>query len=138
MTTHAHHESEHQHGSQEAKTGESCTCCRVCELQHQHDMSMSSEERGDHAGHGEQGGHQGHADHTNHEIMFRNRFWIILVLSAPVLIYSESIQSWFNYTAPVFPAASSSSRYYPPSSSFMAACPFYAWQPGNCAGANRA
>ncbi len=37
--------------------------------------------------------------------MFRNRFWVNLVLSIPVIIYSPSIQGWFNYTAPAFPGS---------------------------------
>jgi Cu2+-exporting ATPase len=37
--------------------------------------------------------------------MFRNRFWVCLLLSVPVLIYSPAIQNWFNYTAPVFPGS---------------------------------
>ena len=62
---------------------------------------------GDGAGRGEHGSgqHKNHADHTGHENVFRNRFWISLVLSIPVLIYSPTIQSWFNYTAPAFPGS---------------------------------
>ncbi len=37
--------------------------------------------------------------------MFRNRFWVNLVLSIPVIIYSPSIQNWFSYTAPPFPGS---------------------------------
>jgi Cu2+-exporting ATPase len=37
--------------------------------------------------------------------MFRNRFWISLALSIPVLIYSPAIQSWLGYTAPEFPGS---------------------------------
>ena len=46
--------------------------------------------------------HGSHADHTGHEIMFRNRFWICLVLSIPVIIYSPAIQDWFGFGAPTF------------------------------------
>ena len=49
--------------------------------------------------------HEGHADHTGHEQMFRKRFWISMVLSIPVLIYSPSVQDWFNFTAPPFPGS---------------------------------
>ena len=98
MTTHTHHGTEHQVMSKN-KTDDHCTCCRVCELQGQHDMPV------DHADHGGDSGHQGHANHTGHEIMFRNRFWLMLVLSVPILIYSLAIQSWFNYTAPIFPGS---------------------------------
>jgi Cu2+-exporting ATPase len=34
--------------------------------------------------------------------MFRNRFWVSLILSIPVLIYSPSIQGWLGFTAPAF------------------------------------
>lgn len=48
-------------------------------------------------------GHGDHStDHSGHEIMFRNRFWISLLLSIPVLLYSPSIQEWLNFTMPTF------------------------------------
>ncbi len=34
--------------------------------------------------------------------MFRRRFWACLVLSVPVLLWSDTIQDWFGYTAPRF------------------------------------
>ncbi|WP_370525598.1 copper-translocating P-type ATPase [Halococcus qingdaonensis] len=37
--------------------------------------------------------------------MFRRRFWISLVLSIPVIVFSEFIQDVFNYTAPAFPGS---------------------------------
>lgn len=40
--------------------------------------------------------------HHGHEIMFRNRFWICLVLTIPVLLFSPMIQEWFNFTMPEF------------------------------------
>jgi Cu2+-exporting ATPase len=47
--------------------------------------------------------HQGHGvDHSGHEMMFRNRFWVSLVLSIPVLLYSEMIQMWFGFAMPEF------------------------------------
>jgi P-type Cu2+ transporter len=48
-----------------------------------------------HAGHG--------TDHTGHEQMFRTRFWWSLLLSIPVLLYSEMIQMWLGFTPPSFP-----------------------------------
>ena len=48
-----------------------------------------------HAGHG--------TDHTGHEGMFRTRFWWSLLLSIPVLIYSEMIQMWLGFIPPMFP-----------------------------------
>ncbi len=37
--------------------------------------------------------------------MFRDRFWVALVLTVPVLVWAESLQEWFGYTAPTFPGA---------------------------------
>ncbi|MEX2599118.1 MAG: heavy metal translocating P-type ATPase, partial [Dehalococcoidia bacterium] len=50
-------------------------------------------------------GHSGHVDHTGHEYMFRRRFWVSLVLSIPVLLYSEMLQDWLNFTVPQFPGS---------------------------------
>ncbi|HET8984701.1 MAG TPA: copper-translocating P-type ATPase [Trueperaceae bacterium] len=37
--------------------------------------------------------------------MFRDRFWFSLVLTVPILYFSEQIQTWFGYQAIAFPAA---------------------------------
>ncbi len=37
--------------------------------------------------------------------MFRDRFWLTLALTIPTLIWSDMIQRWFGFTAPVFPGA---------------------------------
>ncbi len=48
--------------------------------------------------------HRGHGvDHTGHEVMFRNRFWVSLLLSIPVLLYSEMLQMWLGFSMPTFP-----------------------------------
>ncbi len=76
---------------------------------HGHDLDHEDHDRQEHQDHqsgqdhsDHQGGHQ---DHTGHEIMFRDRFWICLILSLPVLIYSPAIQGWFNFSAPAFPGS---------------------------------
>lgn len=56
----------------------------------------------DHDG-GRHGKHADHADHTGHERMFRNRFWVCLALSIPVLVYSPSLQDWLGFSAPILP-----------------------------------
>ena len=58
---------------------------------------------GEHGGH--EGDHEGHVDHTGHEEMFRRRFWISLVLSIPVLVFSPTLQDWLGYTIPDFPGS---------------------------------
>ncbi len=63
----------------------------------------------DHAAHGaaeqhteHQHSHGAHTDHTGHEIMFRNRFWVCLILTIPVLLFSPMIQEWFGFSMPTF------------------------------------
>jgi Cu2+-exporting ATPase len=46
-----------------------------------------------------------HVDHTGHEQMFRRRFWISLLLSIPVLVFSPSIQGFLGYNLPEFPGS---------------------------------
>jgi Cu2+-exporting ATPase len=50
---------------------------------------------------GEHGDH-GH-DHGDHAALFRDRFWLSLVLALPVVAYSTMVQDWFGYSAPSFP-----------------------------------
>jgi Cu2+-exporting ATPase len=60
----------------------------------------------DHAEHGAEARHEGHDRHEGHSVaMFRDKFWLTLVLTIPVLIWSPDIQAWFGYTAPVFPGS---------------------------------
>ncbi len=48
--------------------------------------------------------HAPHDKHAGHSVaMFRDRFWICLGLSLPVLLWSAMVQDWFGYTAPSFP-----------------------------------
>ena len=56
----------------------------------------------------EVGAHERHAGHSVE--MFRDRFWITLLLTIPTLVWSEMIQDWFGFTAPTF----AGSRYIPP------------------------
>lgn len=50
-----------------------------------------------------------HGDHDRHEghsvAIFRDKFWLSLVLTIPVLIWSPDIGAWFSYTAPTFPGS---------------------------------
>src|SRR5258706_524535 len=48
------------------------------------------------------GGHAQHVDHSGHEDMFRKRFWISLLLSIPVLLYTPMLQMWFGFMMPDF------------------------------------
>jgi Cu2+-exporting ATPase len=63
-----------------------------------HDMGQGGSTR--HAEHGSS--HSAHVDHTGHEQMFRRRFWVNLVLTVPVLLFSPMLQEWFGFSMPEF------------------------------------
>ena len=80
---HQHHEHQHtahqHHGQQPAKTAEPAT-------QMKHDA------------------HAGHDTHAGHSPqMFRDRFWLSLVLTIPAVIWSEHIEMLLGYRAPAVP-----------------------------------
>ncbi|MBC8504934.1 MAG: copper-translocating P-type ATPase [Anaerolineales bacterium] len=91
---HKHHQAEHE-----------------AHLEHMEHSTMEA----DHVEHIDQHGNSGHdehddhgdhhVDHSDHENMFRQRFWVSLILSIPVLMYSPSIQSWLNFRMPEFPGS---------------------------------
>src|SRR5688572_31677434 len=54
----------------------------------------------EHPGHAAEHDHAAHAGHAD---VYERRFWITLILALPVVVYSETIQDWFGYTAPEFP-----------------------------------
>jgi Cu2+-exporting ATPase len=56
-----------------------------------------------HAGHGGHGAHDKHAGHS--VAMFRDRFWLSVLLTVPILFWSEMVQDWLGYAAPSFPLA---------------------------------
>jgi Cu2+-exporting ATPase len=65
---------------------------------------MSSARAGERVrGHDEHAGHDKHAGHS--VAMFRNKFWLTLLLTVPTVIWSPMIQDWFGYTAPEFPGS---------------------------------
>jgi P-type Cu2+ transporter len=62
-----------------------------------------------HAGHGEPGApkhagaHEGHAHdkHAGHSVaMFRNKFWVSLALTIPILIWGHMLPRLFGYEPP--------------------------------------
>ncbi len=66
--------------------------------------------------HGHHEAHVGHATaghdrHAGHSVaMFRDRFWLSLILAVPTLLWSPSLQGWLRFTAPEVPGA----RWIPP------------------------
>jgi Cu2+-exporting ATPase len=54
-----------------------------------------------HAAGGQAGSHDKHAGHS--VAMFRDKFWLSLALTIPVVLLSHDIQEWFGYSIPMFP-----------------------------------
>src|SRR5690606_40050385 len=74
-----HHDSAHGHGAHDGGA-------------HDHNSAH------DHGAHHE--GAHAHDAHAHHSpAMFRDRFWFSLLLSLPILYFSEQIQAWFGYRA---------------------------------------
>ena len=67
-----------------------------------HGASAHGAENGDHAAHNKHAGHDPDA--------FRRQFWIVLMLTIPVVIWSHEVQMWLGYLAPMF----SGSDWIPP------------------------
>ena len=67
-----------------------------------------------HAG-GHEAGHEaghdmhaaaGHDRHEGHSVaMFRDKFWLSLALTIPVVLLSHDVQTWLAYTIPMFPGS---------------------------------
>ena len=52
------------------------------------------------------GGHAGHDKHAGHSVaMFRDRFWISLLLAIPTLIWGHMLQRAFTFSPPHFPGS---------------------------------
>jgi P-type Cu2+ transporter len=100
MHDHSQHSAENKNDhSQHDVLGHSSHSMNEHSAHQGHTMPASKGKMGEdhsaHAGHG--------TDHTGHEQMFRVRFWWSLLLSIPVLLYSEMIQMWLGFTLPPFP-----------------------------------
>lgn len=106
---HQHHEqqtmpvaaarAEHQHHPTEYTPDK-----KQVHSQHQaHSGQQSHQTHEGHNNHKEHGG--GHGSHAGHELMFRNRFWVSLILTIPVLLFSEMIQMWLGFQMPEFPGS---------------------------------
>jgi P-type Cu2+ transporter len=92
---HTGHEAAHEmHGTQDAHA-----------MHEAHDAHDKHDMHDGHDAHAGMHGHGAHADHTGHEDLFRRKFWVSLVLSIPVLLYSEMVQMLLGFTMPALPGA---------------------------------
>ncbi|HET8525249.1 MAG TPA: HAD-IC family P-type ATPase, partial [Actinomycetota bacterium] len=69
-----------------------------------HHEPSGHDHHANHAGHDAQAERAGHDKHAGHSVaMFRDKFWLSVALTIPVLFWSEMIQDWLGYTAPSLP-----------------------------------
>ena len=98
---HKHHEMQMQSEPAEpmTHTGHSANDTHA-EHRLSHPAASAEDAHAEHKGDHEE--HTAHFDHTGHEAMFRQRFWVSMAFSIPVLLYSPMIQEWLGFTMPVF------------------------------------
>src|ERR1700732_4382201 len=64
-----------------------------------------------HAGRNISDAHASHDRHAGHSVaVFRDKFWLSIALTIPVVFWSTDVQHWLGYTAPSFPG----SKFIPP------------------------
>ena len=74
-----------------------------------HDAHSGHDDHGGHKGHDEHAGHGGHSGHDKHAGhspgMFKEKFWLSLILTVPVVFWSEHVEMLLGYQAPAFPGS---------------------------------
>jgi P-type Cu2+ transporter len=74
-----------------------------------HDINSQAIAPAGHASHDAHTAHEphtGHDKHAGHSVeLFRDRFWLSLLLSIPVVLYSDKVQDWLNFSMPSFPGS---------------------------------
>lgn len=68
---------------------------------HDHSHDHSPEQHHESMNHGNPSGdgHQDHSNHHQHMIAdFKKRFWVSLILTVPVLLFSDMIQQWLGFS----------------------------------------
>ena len=80
--------------------------------EHDHSGHRHDHARGDHVGHdggvpvAGHGSHEAHDKHAGHSVaMFRDKFWITLLLTIPTLIWGHMLPRVVGYTPPAVPGA---------------------------------
>lgn len=67
-----------------------------------HDHCQHQQQSSQHA----QSTHATHGMHAGHSVaLFKRRFWVSLVLTIPVLLYSDMMQQWFHISLTPFPGS---------------------------------
>jgi P-type Cu2+ transporter len=74
-------------------------------MDHAHHASPS-ESAHQHDKHAVGSAHKAHDRHAGHSVaMFRDKFWLTLAFTIPVVVWSPEVQHWLGYTAPIFPGS---------------------------------
>ena len=105
-TEHSHHDHskmDHEEHTAPKADAHAAHQSHVTSAESQHDLHTHAS----HAQHGvgSESEHAGHMDHTGHEDLFRRRFWVSLLLSIPVLLYTPMLQMWFGFSMPNVPGS---------------------------------
>ncbi len=103
MAHHDHHHGHHEHphrGTAPAEPGYPKHPEQDVPRDAEHHVEAKGHSHHDHHGHG---GHDKHAGHSPG--MFRDKFWLSLVLTIPVVFWSEHVQMLLGYEAPAFPGS---------------------------------
>jgi Cu2+-exporting ATPase len=61
-----------------------------------------------HDAHDKHAGHDApqHDKHAGHDPeVFRRQFWVVLLLTLPVVVWSQEVERWLGYSAPIFPGS---------------------------------
>ncbi|MFC5381572.1 copper-translocating P-type ATPase [Aquipuribacter nitratireducens] len=70
---------------------------------HHHEPSGGDSPGSGHATRPAHADHGDHGDHGDHAAAFRDRFWVVLALTVPVVVWSHHVQGLLGYTAPAVP-----------------------------------
>jgi P-type Cu2+ transporter len=102
MDQHTHHQDTQ---SVEASVQDGREMTHRGDLANPRDIDHQAMSEAEHAARGH-GAHAGHDKHAGHSVeMFRSRFWISLLLSIPVVLYSPMMQEWLRFSMPSFPGS---------------------------------
>lgn len=72
-------------------------------MDHKETQGKTSDQHAGHKMSDVQGKHDRHAGHS--VAVFRDKFWLSLALTIPVVAWSTDVQHWLGYTAPSFPGS---------------------------------
>jgi Cu2+-exporting ATPase len=71
---------------------------------HSHGHHDEGRRRDAHGGHRDHAEHGTHGKHAGHSVaMFRDKFWVSLLLTLPTLVWGHMLRDWLGYTPPHVP-----------------------------------